>query len=172
MKIKQILLGTVIAGLVALFTLSETSFAGDSKTVYPGTMGHEPQASGPYFLVHSQWGIHNTSPLIKTAILPVIHGKRNSYIKSAKVQVRDRHPAFDVSCRLWSVYTEGAVAFIEGTPSVSSVGASPNVQDLEFGELNTAERNGAAYSFRCFIPPSYFANYSGVYKYKVTEGSW
>jgi hypothetical protein len=175
MKVKQRLLGLLIAGFIILPAIS--IFADDEK-LYPGSMGIRWNNSLPDPVL--SWGrIGNPSSTRDLYLdLPIIHDIIDRSIKSGYVSVVDSSSNRSIRCTLNSVFFFGSSTFrYRQTPpreskSVTSNGVEeklwfPGVSNNRSG--NSSLNNSSHYFYSCRIPQTSNGRRSYILSYAVKE---
>jgi hypothetical protein len=92
-----------------------------------------------------------------------------SNISSGWVRVTDQNFDRDVRCTLNSVYrdTVNSALYLWFYGPISSVGTSPNVQQLNFGGVGA--NSLSHYYYSCVIPRTYNGVVSWLHTYQIVE---
>lgn len=94
--------------------------------------------------------------------------KDGTNVAGGWVRVIDRHPTLPVSCQLVSTWSSSeAGVFASLSPVLSSVGASPNVQQLNYGARPGYAMGHLFYS--CSVPRTSAGARSWITTYQVRE---
>jgi hypothetical protein len=150
MKVKQRLLGFLIAGFIFLPAIS--TFAGGDFKCYPGFMGVKAWKYGPD-PTFSLGRIGNPSTTRDIYVdLPVIHDHMGYSIDVGYVSVNDHSSDSSINCRLISSYRNGSSSSYRTTAYDRSTNSDGTQEYLFFrgGRLGNNAKN--RYYYSCFIP--------------------